>query len=130
MHATTLIEHDANLCVWRVKGAIALEALRTSYLERFELSGWWPGMHNLTIFTDARLDLLNPGEAESLMRYMATAAAEHGVKASFYAAVVCADPDSRAMLTYWERRAPAGLSGDNRIFSNEAEAREWLSRQS
>lgn len=129
MLATTTIEHDANLCVWRVNGNASLEALRASYLERFDMSGWWPGIHNLSVFSEARLDLLNPGEAENLMRYMAATAAHHGVGTGFYAAVVCADPDSRAILSYWDRRAPAGMSGENRTFADEATAREWLAQQ-
>jgi hypothetical protein len=128
MHATTTIEHAANLCVWRVTGATTLEALKASYLERFDLPGWWPEIHNLSVFSEARLDLLHPGEAEKLMRFMARTAADHGVRTGFYAAVVCADPDSRAILSYWDRRAPAGLSGENRTFAAEAEARDWLAR--
>ena len=126
MHATTMIEHDSNFCVWRVTGKAELESLQAAYLERFDLPGWWPGIRNLSILSDTRLDLMMPGEAEKLMRYMAIAAAKHGVGDGFYAAVVCADPDSRALLSYWDRRAPAGLSGENRTFSDEATARAWL----
>lgn len=129
MLATTMIEHDTNLCVWRVNGDANLEALRASYLERFDMPGWWPGIQNLSVFSEAKLDLLTPGDAEKLMRFMAIAAAKHGVGDGFFAAIACADPDSRALLSYWDRRAPAGMSGENRTFSDEATARDWLASQ-
>lgn len=126
MHATTVIEHDTNFCVWRVEGSAKLEELQASYLERFDLPGWWPEIRNLSIFSNSRLDLLMPGEAEKLMRHMAIGAAKHGVGNDFFAAIVCADPESRVILSYWDRRAPAGMSGENRTFSDEASARDWL----
>ena len=129
MRATTEIEHDTNLCVWRVHGKATLEPMLASYLERFDMPGWWPGMHNLSILSECRLDEFNPGDAEKLMRSMASAAAKHGVGNGFFAAVVCADDDSRALLSYWDRRAPAGLTGENRTFADEATARAWLARQ-
>ncbi len=129
MQATTVIEHDTNLCVWRVSGHAKLEQLKASYIERFDLPGWWPGIHNLSILSEARLDLLTPGEAEDLMHALAIAAASHGVPKNFYAAIVCTDPDSRALLGYWDRRAPTGLTGENRTFSDETAARAWLACQ-
>tara|TARA_R110000744_G_scaffold220833_4_gene339774 strand:- start:6819 stop:7244 length:426 start_codon:yes stop_codon:yes gene_type:complete len=129
MHTTTEIEHESNLCVWRVNGRAELEPLQAAYLERFDLPGWWPGILNLSILTDTRLDLFNPGEAEKLMRFMAIAAAKHGVGDGFFAAIACADPDSRTLLSYWDRRAPAGMSGENRTFADEKTARAWLAGQ-
>tara|TARA_R110002073_G_scaffold40070_2_gene113675 strand:+ start:1248 stop:1640 length:393 start_codon:yes stop_codon:yes gene_type:complete len=129
MQATTVIEHDTSFCVWRVNGRADLESLQASYLERFDLPGWWPEIRNLSILSETRLDLFSPGDAEKLMRFMAIAAAKQGVGDGFFAAVVCADPDSRALLSYWDRRAPAGLSGENRTFADEKTARAWLASQ-
>jgi hypothetical protein len=116
------------LWIWRLGGEATLEGLSEAYIERFSHPGWKAGLKALTILDGFRLGAMDPARVDAFIDFVRGEHERRGVAGARRAAIICRDDTSRAMLSYWEKRTTNGLFGQERIFTDEAEARAWLDK--
>ncbi|MBO6796837.1 STAS/SEC14 domain-containing protein [Maricaulis sp.] len=119
------IDTENRICIWRIGGETSLEALREGYAARFRHPDWAPDLMSMSVLTRLGLGAFTPDMAVRFAEFVRLCDEQHDRKAR-RAAIVCGDEMARALLYYWEKKAEDVLGREERTFSSEAEAREWL----
>lgn len=119
------IDTQDRLCIWRIGGETSLDALRAGYAQRFEHPDWAPDLMSMSVLTRLGLGAFTPDMAVQFADFVRQCDLDHGRTAS-RAAIVCGDEMARALLYYWEKKATQVLGRQERSFSTEADARQWL----
>ena len=119
------IDTENRICIWRIGGETSLDALRDGYAARFEHPDWSPDLMSMSVLTRLGLGAFTPDMALKFAEFVRQCDEEHDRSAK-RASIVCGDEMARALLYYWEKKATQVLGRQERSFSTEAAARQWL----
>ena len=125
MDFTYAFEPDSGLCVYRLSGKATVRELLACFAAARSDPQWSDNYDFLTILDHLSLSDMSADAMIKLMTKMRegdTATPDHTRRG----AIVCNDPFSRAMLTYWELSAEHRLMTEERVFRFESKARLWL----
>lgn len=118
-------EPENSLCIYRLSGRISVDGVLAGYAAARQDAGWSERYDFLTVMDHVKLGDMSPEEMGELVRRMR----ERDIPPPSHprrSAVVCNDPLSQAILTYWEHTAPERELVEERMFRFEDEARQWL----
>lgn len=125
MDFTFAFEPDNGLCVYRLAGRATPGELLVCFAAARNDPRWSDDYDFLTLLDHVSLGDMTPDVMKTLMKTMRdndTARPPYRRRG----AIVCKDPFSQALLTYWEVTAEHRLLTEERVFRFESQARLWL----
>jgi hypothetical protein len=127
MQAYYKFEPDNRLCVYRISGAVTATGLINLFRSARTDDGWQDGYRFLTILENASLAHMDTAAINQLM----TAMQEEDLAPSERpeAAIVSNDELSKGLLGFWVAASARQLGTQERVFTSETAARDWLAAE-
>ncbi len=129
MSASYSFEHDHGLIIYRFSGAQNTETVLEIIHAAITDPGWSSEYDMMCLFEHADLSAFTVDEAKRLSRAIKALNPPAPDEAPIRAALVSTDELAEGLLAFWERLGIEGRTATDRVFTDEADARAWLTER-
>jgi len=126
MATSYAFEPENRLCVWKMTGVLDADAIIATVRTAHSDPLWSNDYDFLTLLTEARLGQIQPEDSDRIVEALGALDTPSTDGHAKRGAIVCTDELASALLLYYEQTSRVSRASEERIFTDEAEARAWL----